>query len=63
MSSQRTELRSGIKYLIRFTAILIIAAGGLLLFGRTYQTESITVSGLTYYTEEDSLVAIRIHLK
>ena len=58
MSSQRTELRSGIKYLIRFTAILIIAAGGLLLFGRTYQTESITVSGLTYYTEEEFLAKI-----
>ncbi len=58
MSSQTTEHRGGIRYLIRLAAVLIIVGTLVLLFCGVFRTESITVEGLSYYTEEEFLERI-----
>lgn len=58
MSSHTTERRGGIRYLIRFAAVLVIVGVLLLLLGGIFRTEEITVEGLSYYTEEEFLARI-----
>ncbi len=58
MSGQKKELHSGIKYMIRGVAILVIVLSAIFLFGSIYRTEEIRVEGLTYYTEEEFLTRI-----
>lgn len=58
MATERRELRNGTRYLIRFTAICVIVTSLVLLIGNVYQTEKITVDGLTYYDESTFLARI-----
>lgn len=58
MRRQTTEQRNGIWRLVRFLAVLVVLAAGVFLFAGVYQTEAITVEGLTYYTEEEFLARI-----
>ena len=52
MEKQIAEAGNRIKHWIRFGAIVVIVAAGVLLFAGVFRTESITVEGLSYYTEE-----------
>ncbi len=58
MSGQKKELHSGMKYLIRGVAIVVIVFSAIILFGSIYRTEEIIIEGLTYYTEEEFLEKI-----
>ena len=58
MRSQKRELHSGIKKLIRVMAVAVSLVALLLLIGGVFKTESITVEGLHYYTEEEFLEKI-----
>ena len=58
MATEKRELRSGIRYLIRVAAICVIVASLVLLIGNVYQTEKISVDGLTYYDENTFLARI-----
>ena len=58
MRNRETEGRSGIRYVIRAVAVLIIAGALVLIFGNVFRTEEIVVEGLHYYTEEEFLVKI-----
>lgn len=58
MTTERRELRNGTRFLIRFTAICVIAVSLVLLIGNVYRTEKITVDGLTYYEEDEFLTWI-----
>lgn len=58
MSSQTTEHHGGMRYLIRLVAVLVIVGTLVLLFYGVFRTESITVEGLSYYTEEEFLAQI-----
>lgn len=53
MRTEKTEVRNGIKYLIRLMAVIVIIVSVVLLLGNLYKTEKISVEGLTYYTEEE----------
>lgn len=55
MKGETTERQNGIKFFIRFAAILVIVGALVLLIGGVYRTEEITVEGLTYYTKEEFL--------
>lgn len=55
MRTQKKELRSGMRYLLRFVAGVVIVVAMLLLVGSLFRTEKITVEGVTYYTEEEFL--------
>jgi len=58
MRSQKKELHNGTRYVIRFSAVLIIVVAIVLLIGGIYRTEKITIEGLNYYTEEEFLTKI-----
>lgn len=58
MRRQTTEHRNGIWRLIRSLAVLVVLVAGVLLFGGVFRTETITIEGLTYYTEEEFLAKI-----
>lgn len=58
MRNQAKGLRAGTKMLIRLTAVLCIIATLFLIFLNVYQTEEISVEGLTYYTKEEFLAEI-----
>lgn len=58
MRTEKKELRGGTRYLIRFVAVLVIVAALVLLVGRLFRTEKITVEGLSYYTEEEFLAKL-----
>ncbi len=58
MSDHTTERRGGIRYLIRFAAVLVILGALALLIGGLFRTEEIAVEGLSYYTEEEFLARI-----
>ncbi|MBQ8799768.1 MAG: FtsQ-type POTRA domain-containing protein [Lachnospiraceae bacterium] len=58
MRRNETGLRDGTKRLIRGVAVCVIILASLLLFIMVFRTEQITVSGLTYYTEDEFLQKI-----
>ena len=58
MRNQKRELHGGIKKFIRFLAVAVSLAAILLLLGGVFRTESITVEGLHYYTEDEFLEMI-----
>ena len=58
MGKQIVKVGNGIKHWIRFGAVVVIVAAGLLLFAGVFRTEKITVEGLSYYTEEAFLEKI-----
>ena len=58
MSDHTTEHRGGIRYLIRFVAVLVILGALVLIIGGVFRTEEITVEGLSYYTQEEFLAKI-----
>lgn len=58
MSSHTTEHRGGIRYLIRFAAVLVILGALVLFIGGIFRTEEIAVEGLSYYTQEEFLAKI-----
>ncbi len=55
MKGQRTELRDGMKLLIRGVAIIVIILASLFLLYGLFRTEKITIEGLTYYSDEEFL--------
>ena len=55
MTGQRTELRDGMKLLIRGVAIIVIILASLFLLYGLFRTEKITIEGLTYYSDEEFL--------
>lgn len=58
MSNHAEARGEGIRFLIRFAAVAVIAGALILLFYGVFQTEEITVEGLSYYTEEEFLAKI-----
>lgn len=58
MRRNETGLRDGTKQWIRGIAISVIIIALVVLFIMVFRTEQITVSGLTYYTEEEFLQKI-----
>lgn len=55
MRGQRTEMRGGMKLLIRSAAIIVIILASLFLLYGLFRTEKITIEGLTYYSDEEFL--------
>lgn len=58
MGKQIVKVGNGLKQWIRFGAVVIIVAAGLLLFAGVFRTEEITVEGLSYYSKEEFLEKI-----